>query len=223
MKSFKPQTAWLYSRQIQVFFNVVNSRSEEIINFLKGNVLTSKKKNPCNVKVQVLSLLLSCDFFFFFFSLVRSRWREPAPMRRPVSAACPCTDIQGKLPSREQQITVRHQNVLIIYILLCSGSTQTLTHTSFAQCTHSRGNLRLVHFADSAYFYCWFFQAPAAARMSRPTQNCLILVLLMWTVVLSIASIIQGLFIVLFFTTGQPDEVRRLNVLACLVCLFCCF
>lgn len=36
--------------------------------------------------------------------------------------------------------------------LLCSGSTQTLTHTSFAQCTHSRGNLRLVHFADSAYF-----------------------------------------------------------------------
>ncbi|XP_075889267.1 uncharacterized protein LOC142892975 isoform X1 [Nelusetta ayraudi] len=42
--------------------------------------------------------------------------------------------------------------------------------------------------------------------MSRPTQNCLILVLLMWTVVLSIASIIQGLFIVLFFTTGQPDQ-----------------
>lgn len=65
------------------------------------------------------------------------------------------------------------------------------------------------------FFYYCFFQAPAAARMSRPTQNCLILVLLMWTVVLSIASIIQGLFIVLFFTTGQPDQVRRLNVLAC--------
>lgn len=146
-------------------------------------------------------------------------------MCKPVCATCSCTDIQGKLPSeflsaslRAQQITVRHQKrPHHIYVLLCSGSTHA--RPSFAQCAHSRGNLTLVHFADSAYFYYCFFQAPSAARMPRPTPNCLILVLLMWTVVLSIASIIQGMFIVLFFTTGQSGQVRRHNVLTC--CFVC--
>lgn len=46
--------------------------------------------------------------------------------------------------------------------------------------------------------------------MPQPTQNSLVHVLLMWTVIL---TIIQGVFIVLFFTRGQPEQVRTLKVL----------
>lgn len=50
--------------------------------------------------------------------------------------------------------------------------------------------------------------------MPQPTQNSLVHLLLMWIIIL---TIIQGVFIVLFFTRGQPEQVRPRKVLLCYV------
>lgn len=46
--------------------------------------------------------------------------------------------------------------------------------------------------------------------MAQPTQNSLIHVLFLWTTIL---SIVQGVFIVLFFTGGHHGQVRPLDFL----------
>lgn len=160
-------------------------------------------------------------------TVVGSRWREPAPLRRQTCVCrlhVPALKYRGNhhlysSPLRSEHSRSQSDIKTSSSYIFCPAQEahkHTLTHarTSCAQCAHSRGNLRLVHSADSAYFY--FFQTPAAARMPQPAQNSLVHVLLMWTIIL---TIVQGVFIVLFFTREQPEQVRPLKVLLVLVCL----
>ena len=119
--------------------------------------------------------------------------------------------IKGKVPSgflfvlyvlRSQQHTGRHQDVLTS----CTHCAQEAnTHTALV---HSRGNPGPVQ--SSALNICLpqarlDLSSVVWLTMPQPTQHSLIRVLLLWTTVL---SIIQTVFIILFFTAGHLGQVR---------------
>lgn len=119
--------------------------------------------------------------------------------------------IKGKVPSgflfvlyilRSQQYTGRHQCVLTS----CTSRAQEAnTHTALV---HSRGNSGPVQSSDLNICLpqAWLdLSSVVGLTMPQSSQLSLIRVLLLWTTIL---SIVQAVFIILFFTAGHLGQVR---------------